>query len=56
MVREGFQTAYSLVKLANDRKADDLRRLEACMPAPTSPGIETFDAAVPGLDDPLLWS
>ena len=56
MVREGLQTAHSLVKLARDRKADDLRRLEACMPAPTSPDVQSSDAAVPGLDDPMLWS
>ena len=55
MVREALQVANTLVRLARDRKANDMRSLEACMPRATSPQAQS-EGAVPGLDDPMLWS
>ena len=55
MVREALQVANTLVRLARDRKANDLRSLEACMPQATSPVPQT-EFEVPGLDDPMIWS
>ena len=55
MVREALQVANTLVRLARDRKANDVRSLEACMPQAASPQTQS-EGAVPGLDDPMLWS
>ena len=56
MVREAVQVANTLVRLARDRKANDVRSLESCMPqAAASPETQP-EAVVPGLDDPMLWS
>ena len=60
MVREAVQVAGSLIRIARDRKANDVRSLEACMPqqavSSSQEEEEDREVAVPGLEDPMLWS
>ena len=56
MVREAVQVANSLIRIARDRKANDVRSLESCMPQAISPQNGDSASSLPGLEDPMLWS
>ena len=56
MVREAVQVANSLVRLARDQRAKELRSLEDCMPQEAATPDPQVDTDITGFDNPMLWN